>query len=217
MVTARVLDSGLKELLGGDLSLNFNSNAWSPARFDGKDVVEYVRGEYQTVANTRFEAPLLVKFKEGQGTVIFTSFHNEAQNSRQEEALLKYLVFSAVTAKEQAVAEKAMLSGGFSAAKSSLISHSAGQPSATQIYKSPRDVPLRFALSFSGQGARLKLTLVSPTGDVYEKEAQATLVVEAEGATAGEWRYTVTAIQVPYENFPFSVSVGERGSPASPH
>ena len=73
-----------------------------------------------------------MKFKEGQGTVIFTSFHNEAQNSRQEEGLLKYLVFSAVTAKEQEVADKAMLSGGFSPAKRSLISHSSGQPSVTK-------------------------------------------------------------------------------------
>jgi hypothetical protein len=41
----------------------------------------------------------------------------------------------------------------------------------------------------------------------------ATLVVEATGAPAGEWSYTVTALSVPFDNFPFSVSVGEVSSP----
>ncbi len=190
IVTAKVVDPVLTELLGSQqIELNFTANAWDPATFSGGDVVEYLRGEYKTTQGTRVQAPLLVKFKEGEGTVIFTSFHNEAQNSRQEEALLKYLVFSAVTAKEQEVADKTMFAGGFSPAKRSLISHSSGQPSVTKIYRSP--------------------LLVAPTGDVFEREVQATLVVEAAGAPAGEWRYTVTAIQVPYENFPFSVSVGE--------
>ncbi len=215
-VAARVVDPGLQELLGETVSLNFDTSGWDAARFDGKDVAILMRGEFLTLDKNRVESPLLVKFKEGQGTVIFTSFHNEAQNSRQEEALLKYLVFSAITAKEQEVADKTMLSGGFSPARRSLISHSSGQPSVTRTYQSPSGAPLRFALSFSGGEARLKLTLVAPTGQVYEKEARATLVVEAEGAPAGEWRYTVTAIQVPYENFPFSISVGERDPPASP-
>ena len=153
-VTARIIDPGLRELLGPEISLNFNTEAWVPARFRGDDVVEYIRGEYQAMQGHQVEAPLLVKFKEGQGTVIFTSFHNEAQNSRQEEGLLKYLVFSAVTAREQEVADKAMLSGGFSPAKRSLISHSSGQPSVTKTYNSPRSGPLRFSLSFAGQGAR---------------------------------------------------------------
>ncbi len=48
---------------------------------------------------------------------------------------------------------------------------------------------------------------------MYEKEASATLVVEATGAPAGKWHYTVTALKVPYENFPFSVGVGETLAP----
>ena len=73
-----------------------------------------------------------------------------------------------------------------------------------------------FSLSFSGEGAHLKLTLVAPNHQVYEKETRGTLVVEASGAPAGDWQYTVTALQVPYENFPFSVSVGEGSSPPGP-
>jgi hypothetical protein len=102
-----------------------------------------------------------------------------------------------------------MLSGGFSPAKRSQISHSTGQDSVTQTYSSPRGGPIRFALTLSGQGARLKFKLVAPTGQEYERETTATLVVEATGAPAGKWHYTVTSLQIPYANFPFSVGVGE--------
>ena len=74
-----------------------------PGRFTGNDVQVLIRGTYKSVDAEQIEAPLLVKFRQGKGTVIFTSFHNEAQNSQQELQLLRYLVFSAVTAKEEAL------------------------------------------------------------------------------------------------------------------
>jgi len=209
VVSARVVDSGLHELLGETVNLNFETTGWDAARFAGKDVSILMRGQFSIIGGGRVEAPLLVKFPAGQGTVIFTSFHNETQNSKQEETLLRYLVFSAVNAKEEAISDKTMLSGGFSPAKRSLISHSTGQPSVTRTYRSAKDGAIRFALTFTGQGARLKFTIASPTGQVYDKEATASLIVEATGASAGEWHYTVTSLQVPYENFPFSVAVGE--------
>ena len=209
VISAKVVDPGLEELLGETVDLNFEATGWDAARFAGKDVSVLMSGEFKLVEGGRTAAPLLVKFPAGQGTVIFTSFHNETQNSRQEEVLLRYLVFRAVNAKEESLADKTMLSGGFSPAKRSLISHSSGQPSVTKTYNSPKGGPIRFALTFSGQGARLKFKLVAPTGQVYEKEASATIVVEATGAPPGEWQYTITSLQVPYENFPFSVAVGE--------
>ena len=35
--------------------------------------------------------------------------------------------------------------------------------------------------------------------------------MEATGAPAGEWLYTVTSVKVPYENFAYSVSIGKGG------
>jgi hypothetical protein len=213
-VRAEVVDQGLREVLGSDtLPLAFQANSWQPARFQGDRLTILLRGRYTTVEGMQAESPLLVKFPEGQGTVIFTSFHNEAQNSRQEEALLRYLVFSAVTARAEAIADETMLSGGFSPVKRSQISHAAGQPSATQVYRSESADPLRFALTFSGEGARLRFTLIAPNGRSYSKEVDSTIVIQATGAPAGEWSYTVEMIKVPYENFPFSVSIGKGVSP----
>ena len=68
----------------------------------------------------------MVRFPLQEGTVIFTSFHNEKQNNETELKLLKYLVFTAVTANVQLRTERSM--GGFSKSRDSLISVSQGTP-----------------------------------------------------------------------------------------
>ena len=143
-----------------------------------------------------------MRFRQGKGTVIFTSFHNEKQNSQQEMLLLRYLVFSAVTAKEEALAQETMLAGGFSPVKQGQVNHAkAGTDTITRKYQSDSGDPLLFSLNFGGGGATLRLTLVAPGGQKYEQDADETLVVQATGAPPGEWLYTVTAVKVPYQNF----------------
>jgi hypothetical protein len=208
-VMADVVDPGLRELLGPTMSLDFNAGGWYPAYFAGKDVTVYLRGEFQRGLMGTAEAPLLISFPCGQGLVIYTAFHNEAQNSEQEQKLLRYLVFTAVTAKEEALVAKTMTSGGFSPAKRSLMGHTAGDPTVTQVYRTERHGRLQFALTFASQDARLRFTLLAPTGQKFEKEVTSTLVVEVPDAPAGAWQYTVTALKIPYENFPFSINIGE--------
>jgi hypothetical protein len=207
-LTATVVEPGLREILGPTMQLNFDLADWRPANFSGPTVTVYLQGEYQSGPG-RAESPLLVKFPVGDGTLIFTSFHNEAQNSEEEDKLLRYLVFTAVTAKEEALLAKTMVSGGFSPAKKSLLSHSSGDPTITQTYRNTKPGRLQFALGLAGKGARLHFRIVGPNEQQYEKETQSTLIVEVPDAPVGDWRYTVTALQVPYENFPFTVSIGE--------
>ncbi len=214
-VVAEIEESGLKELLGDTLKLSFADNAWVPAEFNGQDVNVLMRGDYTTVDGVQHTAPLLVKFREGAGTIIFTSFHNEAQNSEKELDLLRYLVFTAVTAQQDAVALETMLSAGFSPVKQSQNAHRAGHPTVTRVYDSPGDGPLRFGLTVGGAGAKLRFTLVAPTGAKYENEIESTILVQATGAPAGKWTYTVEALKVPYENFPYNVSIG-KGESAAP-
>ena len=208
-LTAQVVDPGLREQLGETITLDFNAEDWTPGNFLGSDQSVLLRGEYLATGGGKEEAPLLVRFKEGKGTVIFTSFHNEKQNSKQEELLLRNLVFTTVTARAEEAVATTMLSGGFPPSGRNVQSHSMGQPSVTRAYQPKKPGPLRFALTFSGQGAAMKFTLMAPNGQTFEQETNGTMIVEATGAPLGEWRYTVTAVRVPYENFPYSVSVGE--------
>ncbi len=122
-----------------------------------------------------------------------------------------------MTAKEEALTQQTMLSGGFSPVKQGQINHAKGLDSITRKYQSESGDPLRFSLNFSGNGAILRLGIVAPGGEKQEFETDATILVEATGAPAGEWLYTVTSVKVPHENFAYSVSIGKgTAAPATP-
>ena len=210
LVNAEVVDAGLRELIGGEMSLNFDLDGWFPAAFQGENVTVYMRGTYQPEAGGEQHSPLLVKFPAHDGTVIFTSFHNEKQNSETELKLLRYLVFSAVTAEVEAKVQRTMVQGGFSPAKKNLFSASAGEPSATSVYHADKPGHLQFVLGFQSAGAQLKLTVVGPNGKKHDEQGASTITIDVPDADAGDWKYTVTALKLPNENFPFTVTVGQK-------
>ncbi|HWB11639.1 MAG TPA: hypothetical protein VG826_20580 [Pirellulales bacterium] len=209
-VNAEVIDPGLRELISGEMPLDFDLDGWFPAAFQGEGVTVYMRGRYQTEAGGEQQSPLLVRFPVHDGTVIFTSFHNEKQNSETELKLLRYLVFSAVTAEVETKVQRTMVQGGFSPAKKNLFSASAGQPSATSVYHADKPGHLQFVLGFQNAGAELKLTVVGPDGKQHEQQGTSTITIDLPAAAAGDWNYTVTAIKLPNENFPFTVTVGQK-------
>ncbi len=207
-MTADVIDPGLRDVLGPTVDLKFDLTGWKPAQFGSDDATVYLRGEYRTEGGSRITAPLLIKVPFEQGTIIFTSFHNEKVNNALETKLLEFLVFAAVTAKETAEARKTMISGGFSPQKQNLLSASADTQAVTQTYANSRRRRLRFALSFSNQGAVLGLTVRGPDGKTYEQDGPSTFAIDVPDAAPGDWSYTVTARKVPYPNFPFTMTVG---------
>jgi hypothetical protein len=213
-VTARVVDPGLRDVLKADtIPLRFNLDRWKTACFSSdrtNKVTVLLEGTYKKQdGRGTATAPLLVKFQHGKGTVIFTSFHNEKQNNDIETKLLKYLVFSLVTANVEAQITKTMIQGGFSPQKSNLLSASGDDPEVKQTYQCKKPGRLRFELGFENRGAKLRLTVVSPHGKKYEKEGVATFAIEVPDAQPGFWEYTVRALEVPYQNFPFRLVVGE--------
>jgi len=209
-VTADVVDSGLKRRLGPTIELRFDKPSWRPAAFEGPKVTEYLRGTYKTTKDDEVTAPLLVKIPFGRGTIIFTSFHNEAQNSEMELELLHYLVFASVTADLEADVKRTMTSGGFSPVHGNLLSASAADQSLTETYHCDGRRDLQFVLGFKRQGARLRLVVVGPEGRRLEKAGTSTITLDVPDAAAGDWRYTVTPLEVPYENFPYTLTVGEK-------
>lgn len=208
-VDAEVVDPDLREQIGARVPLKFDQPGWRPAAFKGEKVTVYMRGSYDTQEGKRETAPLLVRFPLKDGNVIFTSFHNEKQPGETEKKLLKFLVFTAMTANVQSRTEEIM--GGFSKSRGSLISVSKGDASLTRTYQCDKSADLRFVLGFENRGARLKLTVIAPDGTTAgEQEGDSTFTIDVPKAAPGEWKYTVTAISVPTENFPFRVTVGEK-------
>ncbi|MFO0901512.1 MAG: hypothetical protein U0939_00850 [Pirellulales bacterium] len=209
-MTADVVDEGLREAIGETIHLRFDLGGWYPAAFQGREVQTYLRGSYSGSDGSRPQSPLLVKIPVGRGAIIFTSFHNEKQNSATELELLKYLVFTTVTARAQEEANQTIVKGGFSPAKQNLLSTSKQSPSVTKTYQHSKAGPLVFVLAFENQGAKLRLEVTGPDGKTQRKEGTQTLQIEMPDAAVGAWKYTVTAVEVPFENFPYSVTVGQK-------
>jgi hypothetical protein len=209
-LTAEVVDPGLKELIGPQLPLRFDMPGWRPAAFRGEKVTVYLRGKYRTNSGEEDTAPLLVRFPLKDGTVIFTSFHNEKQNNETESKLLRYLVFTAVTADVQSRIARTMVQGGFSEAKPHLFSASNDTRSVTRVYRCTKAGHLQFVLGFQNAGATLRLTVTGPDGKSRQQEGSTTITIDIPAAAAGDWKYTVTALKVPNDNFPFVVTIGQK-------
>ena len=207
---AEVVDPGLRQMIGDGIDLTFDQTDWRPAAISGEGVTVFLRGEFATIDGQRATAPLLVTFPHGQGNVIFTSFHNEKQQSEQEMQLLKFLVFSAVTAGVDAEATRTMARGGFAQTKKNLFAASGNAETVTQAYDNKEVADLQFVLAFSDQGATLELRVQGPGGMDEKKRGTSTITIDAPQATVGEWKYTITAVSVPSENFPFTITVGKK-------
>jgi hypothetical protein len=211
-VSARVVNPGLRDVLGERIDLNFTSGGWRAAAFLRSKAVPYLEGEFRGSDGKPCRAPLLVKFSRKKGAVIFTSFHNAAQNSELEVKLLKYLVFTAVTTQLEGEVRKSLLAGGFEPHDTRRLSASAGEATPAQRYAHAGSGPLQFALGFEGKGAKLRLSLTAPGGRTLEHEDSASFILEVPGAPEGEWRFTVTAVEAPFANYPFTLTVGKRAS-----
>jgi hypothetical protein len=206
-----VVDPGLQELLGRSISLDFELPGWHPAAFVGDKVTTYLRGTFETTQGSRATKPLLVKIPYGEGSVFFTAFHNEKQNSEKELELLRYLVFAMVTSKVDTKVQQTMVQGGFNQQKESLLSANAKTQSITQSHRCERTGTLQFVLAFEDRGALLHLKVISPGGKVFEQEGKSTIQIEVPDAKVDEvWKYTITAKKVPFENFPFKLTVWQK-------
>lgn len=100
VVAARVVDAGLAAFMevpeGTEIEVEFNYGVWAVAESVADSVVVLVEadveiddpltGEYRTA----LDVPLVFTAVVGQGVVIFTSYHNEAQISEDARDVLRY-------------------------------------------------------------------------------------------------------------------------------
>lgn len=100
-VTADVLDANMQGLLGSTTAnLNYDLDAWVVMESVSPDTTILVQGDAPIYDPATFmpdgslpNVPLAVRFSFG-GTVIYTTFHNEAQITIDMEAVLKEIILS---------------------------------------------------------------------------------------------------------------------------
>lgn len=206
---AEVADPGLRERMGERTSLKFNLGGWQTARFKGEKVTVLLRSA-EAKLGVEKDVPLLVKFPHKDGVVIFTSFHNSTIASDTAKKLLRFLVFSAVTAEVEAKMLKVLSKDRFSPTRSSLFDAPEAGWSEKRTIEREKPGTLRFAVGFNNQaGAQMKLTIEGPNGLSFQKEGTEPFVVDLRHAPKGKWTYTVTATKLPHPNFPLVVIAGE--------
>ena len=100
---ATVLDEGMKQLLGSETAdLYYDLGSWGVAESVGPnteiliegDVLAYDWEDYTDPYVEVKKSPLAVKFHPGDGTVIYTSFHNEPQTTVDMDILLRDIILT---------------------------------------------------------------------------------------------------------------------------
>ena len=206
-VDANVVDKGLQTYLGRKtIALNFDAPEWRPAAFDPAKVTVCLKGAYRNNLGQTWTVPLMVKFRVKKGTVIFTSFHNSTNDSEMVRKALEYLVFSSLSARSEARVRELTQRSGFAAQEIRPFLLSANR--ATEATHEHQGGGLQIALGFEHVGAKLKLTLRSPSGQTIEHEDQGLYLVELPDAEKGVWRYTITPVELPHASFLIVVAVG---------
>jgi len=78
------------------------------------------------------------------------------------------------------------------------------------VYECRRRGPLQFVLGFEDRGARLRLTVTEPGGRQHEQAGVQTFSLDIPDGQPGTWRYAITPLEVPFQNFPFTLTIGEK-------
>ncbi len=92
-VTGYIQDNDLKEALGRDTMLiNYNLDSWVVMEGTGSQTDILISGNAPTYNGVLNNVPFAVIYSFGQGKVIFTSFHNEAQNTQDMDIILEQMI-----------------------------------------------------------------------------------------------------------------------------
>ena len=110
-VAANVVDAELQSVIGRMVNVHFDMGGWS--------IIERCRGDVlvEAAADTPYVGrPLMVSREVGRGAIFYTSFHNRAQASEQEQALLQLLVLKQIGIRSNLSLEQAGQAVGFNLA-----------------------------------------------------------------------------------------------------
>jgi hypothetical protein len=108
-VDAKVVDEELRQVVGESTKIHFDMSSW--AVLNGCQGDTLVEAASRTAYAGR---PLMVEVTYGDGAIFYTCFHNRAQVSKQEKALLQLLVLKQISTASKTTVAQASRSLGIS-------------------------------------------------------------------------------------------------------
>lgn len=213
--TADILDSGLAHYLDSEnppatVDLNYDLGAWVVPVDAAADATVYMSGTVDTYGGSAY-VPLVIGFNHGDGRVLYTTFHNEAQLSELQQKILEYFALIPYTQSLNNALDQAVMSEfpGYGEQLSYLGRISPGQT--LSGYPIPPN-PAGWVLGVN-TGANLSVELKRPDGSVFQtlevNGGPALLEVPAGSASAlaaGDWSASVSGVSGD-ANAPFVMNV----------
>ena len=98
-VVATVEDLELKSVIGKEISVYFDLGGWA--------VLKSAKNSKCILRSKETQLPIMVSVKYGKGTIFYTCFHNHAQASEKEKALLQLLVLKQIGTNENLTIDEA--------------------------------------------------------------------------------------------------------------
>ena len=206
--TCRVVDEGLQEIIGRDVAIHFDMGGWWRVRRVSSDARVYVTWADGTAG--REGRPIIVGFAHEQGHVIYTSFHNRAQVSEAEQKVLRFLVLRPIMAGAAASAADVGRARLFGPSKEIIDTVNAGERTPVYACEASGGERLLYVVQWEGNGT-LKLTVRDPHGTIQVEQTgqRPPLQYEVAQAAAGTWNCQVEGLSLPYNNFPFVLTVAK--------
>lgn len=231
-VTATITDPGLKlYLLQDQVDIFYNLGAWVILDDVGPDTQVIMRGDVQVWTGsalsmesgppshhlpspisaqgiqTLLNKPLAASFRYGDGFAIYTTFHNEPQLTGLQRKLLEYFIIKPIIAKIAKWLGDLIKKLGYTIEQE--IPNIINQAQ-TKIFPYIIDKIKNVIITLGFGGSRFRVSVYRPDGSLYtELESESSpIVIEIPNVEPGEWTFGVTAVDVPYDNYPFVIVVG---------
>lgn len=209
--TANVVDSGFAAYLGSSTTtVEFDLSSWVVIESVPNTTKQYLAGTVNTDEESMY-VPITVSFNKGSGSVIYTSFHYEAQGVLAQK-LMEYLVFKAVTETVASSVQSSLTAEGYSIAYDIRGAINQGE---TENYNITIAEPTDVKIVLDWHGSSLGLSVRTPAGATLPSTGTKPKYVEITGASAGTYVVSVTGVDVPTQNEPFTLAVGT-GTPSAP-
>jgi len=228
-VTAKVVDSGLASVLGkSSVTINYDMGAWVVVDSAGTGTRVLMTGDvpatsydasaYQNLdysdpeklkeamdkmqsSNTLSNKPLVLTFSEGKGEVLYTTFHNEAQLSKDVEAIINWFGIR-TRAGKLALATRNLVVEGDNIALQEIVDSINKGETKTYYFNATGKEDFKITLNFGG--SQLALTITDPSGKkVASQDVSKPPFTTSVPAEEGKYKIVIEGKDVPENSYPF--------------
>jgi len=221
--TAKVVDSGLQAILGKkEVKVNFDAGSWVVIDSAGSGTKVHIQGpanitDYDSGESTLKDKPYVVSFTEGKGQVLYTSFHNEAQNTEDMDKILNWF---GIKTKAGKLAQKTndLLEKDGDKVLQEVVDGINQDESKSYEFKATGEADFSVTLNFGGSA--IEVTVTDPDGKkTTSKNVESPpYTYKVKGAKAGTYKVSVKGTDIPEKNYPFVLAFsGPESAMAGPN